>query len=270
MAIERYYNKIVELTARETVTYKPKRGEKTEAFAYTGQTGWRKFAVAIIHKPDRSARLTYQIDRSRPKGSRFVVTNRNTGQRYYHIPAKAFLWFEDYDLPPEFAAYLASLGIDPNDLSEEELYQYVIEFYAEDAEFFLIQAGEAYMWGAGGGREQVAEKIKTIINNYGEALFDASDPNSSYYGNWFKGVTGFTDRFDAFPMINTARAKIRARRERYKIRTPENTTYRTLSDGSIGVFVDNAYTGERFYPRGVEKSGDSNVKKKRKKRKKKV
>jgi len=266
MAVERYFQKIMELTAKETVTYIPKRGEKTEAFAYTGQTGWRKFKYAIIHKPDRNAKLSFSIDKTRPRGSRFVVTNRLTGQRYYHIPSAAFLWFEDMQLPAPLTDWLKAQDIDPTTLNEEEFYQLVIEFYAEDAEFFLIQAGESYMWGAGGGPEQVAKKIATIINNYGEALFDASNPNSSYYGNWFRGVTGFTNRFDAFEGISEAMAKRRAWREKYKVRTPENTTYRTLSDGSIGVFVDGVYTQERFYPQSYKGSGDHG--KKTKKRRK--
>lgn len=227
MALLRYANKINELTASNHVLYKPKRGEKTEAFAFTGQAGWRKFDVAIVHSPNVAAQPTFGVDKSRPKGSRFVVTDKRNGQRYYHIPAKPFLAFDE----------------DQEDLSETDFYKQILEDYASDVEIFLINAGESYMWGAGGGHDQVAKRIATIIQNYGESHFAAADKNSSHYRNWFKGVTGWTNFYDVSPAMGEAMKKKRERAEKYKIDTSHN--YRTLRDGSIGKF-QNGELVEKF------------------------
>lgn len=246
MAILRYAEKIEELISKPFVTYRPKRGEKTEAFSYTGQKGFRYFDKAIIHKPDPEAELEFRIDRTRPRGSRFVPTNRKTGQRFYHIPPEVFL---DIDLlPTEFIEWLIEQGEDLEEIAEEVLFEYLIEWYAQDAEMFLIQAGESYMWGAAGSRDAVAEKIQTIINNYGPSLFNANDRKSSYYGNWFRGVTGFTNRFDAFPMIAEAQRKKRERMEKYKLKGDKK--WRRLKDGSFGLFEGGRLV-ERMYLSGT-------------------
>lgn len=228
MAILRYANRIVELTSQPHVTYRPKRGQKTEAFSYTNQKGWSKFDTAIIHAPDASAKLVFDIDKRRPRGSRFVVTNSNTGQRYYHIPARAFLGFDEED----------------EDLSETEFYEGVLRDYAEDAEFFLIEAGESYMWGAGGGHAAVANKLEKIIQNYGSSNFSANDKNSSHYRNWFRGVTGYTNRFDIVPQIGQALQRQRERGEKYGI--DPTRRFRRLKDGSIGEFRNGNLLG-RFW-----------------------
>lgn len=247
MAVLKYAEKIAELTAKPFVTYRPKRGEKTEAFSYTGQSGFKYFDRAIIHKPDPNAELTFTIDRKRPKGSRFVPVNKKTGQRFYHIPANVFL---DPDfLPSEFLTWLEDQGEDVEEIAEDVLFEYLLEWYSGDAEFYLIQAGESYMWGAGGSKEAVAEKIQTIINNYGPSLFNANDKKSSYYGNWFKGVTAFTNRFDAFPMIAEAQKRKRERAEKYKLKG--DAKWRVLKDGSFGRFEGGKLT-ERLYLVGGE------------------
>lgn len=248
MAVLKYAEKIEELISRPVVEYRPKRGEKTEAFEYTGQKGFRFFDRALVHKPDPDAELEFSIDKSRPKGSRFVPINKKTLQRYYHIPAKVFL---DIDfLPDEFIEWLiVEKGEDLDEIAEEILFEYLIEWYSEDAEFFLIQAGESYMWGAGGSRDAVAEKIQTIVNNYGPSLFNANDKKSSYYGNWFKGVTAFTNRFDAFPMIAEAQRKKRERQEKYRLKG--DSKWRMLKDGSFGRF-EGGRLMERVYLHGRE------------------
>lgn len=219
MAVLRYANKINELTSQNHVLYKPKRGEKTEAFSFTGQSGWRKFNVAIVHAPNVKAKLSFEVDKSRPRGSRFIAIDRRNGQRYYHIPAKVFLDAEEEE-----------------DLSETEAYQQILEDYAADADIFLINAGESYMWGAGGGHEQVAKKIQAIFQNYGDSMFSAANKNSSHYSNWFRGVTGWTDFNDIRPAMADAFRKKRERAEKYHIDTKHK--YRRLRDGSIGQFRD--------------------------------
>lgn len=256
-AIRRYYNKLSEIMARPVTHYFPKtRKEKREAFEFTGQTGFPKFDVALVHKPDENAEWKFELDETRPKGSQFVPYNVATGQRFYHIPSKAFLDIET--LPADFLAWLAEeYGEDPHDLVEEDndtqLFERLIEYYANDADFFLIQAGESYMWGAGGGREKVAEKIRKIIRNYGPNLFNANDTKSSYYGNWFRGVTAFTSRYDILPQLGSARQARKEFAEKYKIKMftdeGDEIRYRVHKDGAIARYVNGNLT-ERRYPNG--------------------
>ena len=218
MAVLKYFRKVKELTATGAVTYTPKRGEKNEAFAYTGQTGWRKFKVAIIRQVSPDSELTAFVDPARPKGSRFVVRDKKTGRSYYNIPAKAFLT----DIDPD------------DDVIDTDHFRQVIEDHAADAEFFLINSGDTYMWGSGGGRDQVAEKLGALFRNYSAQQFDPYDKNSSFYGNWFKGVTGFTSRYDILDQVGE---HIRAKREyRAKWKMHPTRTYRELKNGMLGVF----------------------------------
>lgn len=221
--IEHYYEVLVDLTSRAHVVYTPKKGEKMEAFQFTGQTGMPRFTKAFVHKVDPDAKLSLVMDKARPKGSRFVAFNRRNGQAYYHIPASAFLAHDDEDLEAE--------GYDPG-----EFYADVLREYAEDAEMFMINAGPHYMWGSAGQHDLVGQKVADLFRSYGAGQFDSGDKNSHYYGNWFGGVTAFTRAQDAFPyMRERVRADAKRREERH-ITTPEK--YRILKSGDIGVFLN--------------------------------
>lgn len=197
MTVMRYFNKIEELTARPYMTYKPKRGEKTEVFGYTNQIGWRKFNIAIVPQFNPRAELVPVFDKSRPRGSHFMVVDKRpgSGQRMVIIPAKAFVnWNE---------------GLDPD--TDTSFYEAVIEQYAEDASFFLIQNGSNFMYGSGGQKRDIANKLKSLMNNYSATMFNPNDKNSHFIGNWFKGIYAFTNRYDAQPMM----AKLKAARKQY-------------------------------------------------------
>lgn len=200
--ITKYYNKIMELTSVATQVYRPKPKEKREAFNYTGQTGYNKFAVAIVRKDEPSQNFRFEIDQTKPKGTRFTAIDRQTGRRYYHLPAHLF-------------------NHETLDASE---YAAVIEDYTPDAEFYLIQAGESYMGGAGGDAESIGEKLVELFRNYSSTQFDANDKNSHYFGNWFRGVRPFTSRFDAFPLIN----KYYDSRDKFRKTTGITKRYRRL------------------------------------------
>lgn len=230
MAVLKYFRKIEELTHSPYVEYTPRtRMEKREAFSYTGQTGLPRFTRALVRKVSAKIEETFYIDPSRPKGSRFVVQDKISGQRFYHIPGKVLLDAEEE---------AQENGENPNEYIEA-----VLEQYAEDAKFFLIEAGESYMWGSAGGSEQIAAKIGLILQNYGGSMFDASNKRSSYYGNWFKGVTGFTRRQDAYPMIEKGLLDRNARQQKYNLGPNK---YRRLKDGSIGEFRDG-HLLKRFF-----------------------
>lgn len=219
--IEKYYEVLEDLTSREHVEYKPRKGEKREAFAYSGQSHTPRFDRAFIHKVDPDADLTFVLDKHRPKGSRFISYNKKTGQSYYHIPADAFLGVQDDDL--EEAGEEA-----------EDFYEDVLREYAEDAELFLINAGNNYMWGSSGQHNAVAKKVADLFRNYGAGNFDPTDKNSHFYGNWFNGVTAFTRAADAYPLIRERYTANEKRKEERHILTDDKI--RVLRSGDLGLF----------------------------------
>lgn len=226
----KYFRKIEELTHSPYVEYTPKtKVEKREAFSYTGQTGLPRFKKAIVRKISGKIQEEFILDTTRPKGSQFVVKDKVSGQRFYHIPGKVLLAAEN--------------SAQENGQNPNEYIEAVLEQYAEDAKFFLIEAGESYMWGSAGGRGQIADKISLILTNYSGNMFDANNSKSSYYGNWFKGVTGFTRRQDAYPMIEKGLIGARERREKYGLGPNK---FRRLKDGSVGEFKDG-HLLRRFY-----------------------
>lgn len=227
MAVLKYADKIRELTSQPFDIYSPKRGEKTEAFEYTGQKGYRKFTYALVPKVNAASKQSYAIDRDRPKGSRFTVIDRASGQRYYHIPGRLFVQGIDGILSSnDFIEWLDTMGYgDPSDMDVDELEdlhdEYLIDTYGEDAEFFIIQAGDSYMWSSGGDRRTIKGKIQGIKEKYGDAYFNAANPNSNHYSNWFRGVLAFTDRFDGHKLLSRGFAAKEARMDKYHIKTEQ-------------------------------------------------
>jgi len=219
MAVLKYFNKIQQLTAKPFVEYTPRRGEKTEAFNYTGQKGYRAFTKAIVYHPDPTHKISFEVDKSLPKGSRFTVVDSGpknaprSPSRYFQIPARYFVanW-EDY--ADTF----------------EEYIQLILDEYAPGAELFLIKAGDGYMWGAGKGRSNLAAKLTELMQNYSAAFYDPNNKQSSYFGNWFQGVMAFTSRFDAFPAINRGLTVKREYAKRYRL---PDVKFKTLSDGRM-------------------------------------
>lgn len=176
--INRYYEAILELTSRPHKLYVPKRGEKREAFEYTGQKHLPRFTKAIIGTPDDSARYTFGLDKYRPKGSRFTVTNRRTRERSWHIPAHVFLDENEH-------LYDSDIDIDP------EFFRAIIEEYAVKGQVYMIEAGDFHMWGDSGEPAHVAKKLATLFKQYGAGNFDPFDRNSHFIGNWFRGIQVF-------------------------------------------------------------------------------
>jgi len=182
------------------------------------------------------AKLGFSIDKSRPKGSRFVVRNKTTGERSYRIPRDVFLEYEEEDYMLE--------GIE-----ETDYYKEVLDQYAEDAEIFMVQAGDHYMWGATGNSDDVASKITSLFREYGSRNFNADDKGSHHYANWFNGVVAYSNRYDAIPYIADRVAHERQRRVDRHIYT--NLKYRKLRNGKIGVF-DGQRMVDSFWPGEIE------------------
>lgn len=247
MAVLKYFNKVVELTKYATTTYKPKRGEKAEVFRTTGQTGYNKFNTGIVKSINPAAKLKISIDRSRPVGSRLVMedTRRDHRQRYMTIgPGPILDAIEQAEEDDELAS---------------DYIQDVLEELAPGAEFYLIKSGDYYMWGSargtGGHLDKVAARIFQLMNDYGSDKFDASDKNSSYFGNWFNGVTAFTATEDAYPLI-AERSQARDKylessfRKIKKGSKEDRTKMRQFKDGSWHEYIDGRYN-KRVYREGI-------------------
>jgi hypothetical protein len=219
--IDRYFEMIQELTARPHKVVTPPKGGKREAFEYTGQIHHPRFTKAIVHTPDPAAKYVFELDKSRPKGSRFIVTNRRTREKSWHIPAAVFLdenaalFDEDEDTPPEFFAD-------------------VLEEYGEAGEVYLIEAGDYHMWGAAGSVQRVSEKLSDLFKQYGAGNFDAMDKSSHFIGNWFRGVQVYSDARDFRPYLED---RVRAEGARLRERGLEPfTKHRVMKSGAIGTF----------------------------------
>ena len=221
--IDKYHGLISDMLARPHVVMTPKKGTKKEVFEYTGQAGYSYFQKAIIHTPDPEASVTFGIDKSRPKGSRFIVTNKRSGERSWHVPAKPF-----WDVNDEQDA--------ENEDLDPFFFEDILQQYAEDAETFLIQAGDHYMWGSAGGHAHVAGKLADLFKQYGSQNFDPWDRQSHHIGNWFRGVTAYASLNDVFPFIR------QKANDRYKARQDAgldpntNVKVRVMRDGSLGRF----------------------------------
>lgn len=253
MALLKYANKIDDLTAKPFIEYTPKKGEKNEAFKYTGQKGFRAFTKALIYHPAPNHNLKFEIDKTLPTGSRFTVLDygpkdkpRTMPTRYYNIPGHYFIdAFDDYSDPYEFEGMVGD----------------ILEEHAPGAELFLIQAGDSYMFGAGQGRHNLASKLLELMTNYSSSVFDPTNKNSSYYGNWLKGVMAFTSRHDALDAMRDG-IKKRDARLRTFIRPDQEARmrqeglwgikYRTLKDGRIVGMREGAIVVPPFYPQAVE------------------
>lgn len=207
MAVLKYVRKINELTSYEYTEYIPKRGEKTEVMTTTGQIGYKGFKKAIFPKLNYRAKIKVSFDKSRPKGSRVVLTDTRPQRkdRQYFIDALPFISAimdadEDEDLAIEYV-------ID------------VLERYASDATFFLIRTGVFFFKGSGNGyqgdKRAVAKKIVDMMNQYSVEIFGKE--SSSYFGNWFAGVTGFTNSLEANGYLYEAEKNRRAYMEAHNI-----------------------------------------------------
>lgn len=232
--IEKYYDALIELTRVPHKEYVPRKGEKSEAFSYTGQTSYPRFDRAFIPILDPEIKTAYVLDKNRPKGSRFVVVNKSNGQTFYHIPAETFLAVQDEDLEAE--------GLEPEDYFED-----VLREYADDAQLFLINANSAYMWGSSGQHSSIASKIAELFRNYGSDNFNRNDPNSSHFSNWFNGVTAFTRAADAYPLIRERYLHNEKRKEERHIQTDANI--RVLKSGDIGWFEKGRLIRTLPYPK---------------------
>lgn len=222
--IEKYANLITELTDRPHRIYRPKRGEKREAFIFTGQQHHPRFTVAIVNVPQADSSYRFYRDRTRPSGSQFTMENRRTREKSWHIPAQVFLdenealFDEDEDIAPEF-------------------FEYVLEQYAEQGPryTYVIEAGEYHMWGASGNIPKVSEKLADLFKQYGSQNFDAYDKNSHFIGNWFRGVQVYSSS-EEFATYALERAKRKADYLRERPGLDPFTKFRTLKSGDIGVF----------------------------------
>lgn len=234
MAVLKYDRKIDIVTKYDYVIYKPKRGEKTEVLNATSHKGYKFFNVAIIQKINRKSKPRIVVDKTRPKGSQVVLidTRKDSKQRQYYMDASLFLEAimhadEDEDLAIEYI-------ID------------VLEEYSSDAQFYLIKAGDFYQWGSEtglrGDKKDIAKKIISLLNNYNVDKFD--ETSSSYFGNWFAGVTGFTSRYDAMDYITAAYRNRRDYMDENKIDLSlMYTKIRMLKDGTFARYESGIFRG---------------------------
>lgn len=223
--VEKYYEMLVELTSRPHQVITPPKGAKRETFEFTGQRRHPRFTKAIVHVPDPNASYTFEIDRSRPRGSRFVLVNEQTHERMWHIPAEIFV-----DTAAEYEADIYAEGEEP----DGSFFAEVIREYGA-GEVYVIQAGNYHMWGAAGSPDTVGDKLARLFKDYGAGNFNASDRSSHWIGNWFRGVEVFGDAYDFEPYF-AERVEAKARRDAERHTSHPFQKIRRLKSGDLGVF----------------------------------
>lgn len=223
--VEKYYEMLVELTSRPHQVVKPPKGAKREAFSFTGQSRHPRFEKAIIHTPDPGASYSFEIDRSRPRGSRFVLVNDQTQERLWHIPASVF-----EDVAAEYEADIFAEGEEP----DGSFFADVIREYGA-GEVYVIQAGNYHMWGAAGTPDTVGDKLAELFRDYGAGNFDPNDRSSHFVGNWFRGVEVYQDARDFEPYFS-ARVEAKVRRDQERRTSHPFQKIRRLKSGDLGVF----------------------------------
>lgn len=223
--VARYAHVTEELLSRDHVVYVPPKPAKREAFIYTGQEDFRQFTKAIVFRPSKAAKLKFEIDQDRPEGSRFVVTNRKTGETSWHIPDTPF-----WDILPEYDEELEDFN--------PEHFERVLRDHAEDGDTFMIQAGDHHMWGSAGNLEKVGEKLADLFKQYGDSYHDAANSNSHNIRNWFRGITVYSRDEELRPYLHE-RGEERVRALRAAELPVHNYTIRLrlLKNGDIGLYI---------------------------------
>lgn len=234
MAVLKYSRLVDKLTTYDTVTYKPKRGEKTEVFKTTQQTGYRYFDTAIIQKINPKAKLKVTVDKSRPRGSRLVTfdTRKKIKQRQYFIDALPFL-----------------SAIQEADNNEDLAIEYIVDVldrYAEDANFFMIKSGGAYIWGSQSGinlsKRPVAQKILALMNHYNDERMGVGNPSA--FSTFFQGVTGWTDIQAPDAHIEIASKRKKEHDEQWHVKSQDRWSHtRVTNDGKLAQFVNSKFVG---------------------------
>ena len=235
--IEKYFSMVEELTSRPHRVITPRKGEKKETFAFTGQDSHPRFTKAIVVIPDATQSYRFEIDKSRPKGSQFTIINKRTKERMFHIPAELFV--------EEF--YEQSDGDDLWDHEEIDpaFFEDVLDEYAERGGVMMIEAGEYHMWGSAGHPRRIAEKLSSLFKQYGASNFDQFNKNSHWIGNWFRGVQVFGDAQAGVYATERFYHELKRLEDRYGDRANQfmGRKIRPMSNGRIGEFYQGELQG---------------------------
>lgn len=234
--INKYFTMIEELTSRPHKIIVPPKGTRKEIFEFTGQKSHPRFSRAIVTIPDPNVSYTWEIDKSQPKGSQFVLINKATKERLWHIPAEMF-----------DAKYEENFG--ENIWDEEELspqfFADVLEEYAAQDQVYMIEAGEFHMWGTAGHIGRVSEKMAELFKQYSHDRFDRYDSNSNWIGNWFRGVQVYGMASAGSYIDDRLNHEVKRLQERYGDRASDMMFRKTrvLKDGSVAEFYQGKVVG---------------------------
>lgn len=234
--IHKYFTMIEELTSRPHKIITPPKGTRKEIFEFTGQKTHPRFQKAIVVLPDPNEIYRWEIDKRQPKGSRFVLVNKRTKERLWHIPAEMF--DRQYS-----AAYGESMW-DEEQLSAE-FFEDVLTEYAQEDAIYMIEAGDYHMWGSAGEIPHVAKKIAQLFEQYSHDRFDRYDRQSSWVGNWFRGVQVYGTGDALAYMGERANADIKRLYDRYGNSAPlmQFNHFRVLKSGDLAQFKHGELVG---------------------------
>ncbi|MES2367637.1 MAG: hypothetical protein V4563_17305 [Pseudomonadota bacterium] len=205
----RYLDKIREMTLGNYALVKPERGQKRELFAYTGQTGYGKFKVAIIKTPKKTTtKVIY--DKTKQKGDRISIDYPKLKQREVKITKEHILYFLSIDDKEQFIEF--------------------IEQQAPAANLFLINTEGGSMWArTAGNAETVADIVFELAEKYGTQFFTRNA--YSHFDNWIESISCYTNDQEMFSYIAERHAHRQTVKEHFtRLGMPFNLRYSDVTD----------------------------------------
>lgn len=182
-SVTRYFKLVKSLSAKSTYIFRPrKKSNLIAARKATGVNDYKKLKVAIFQIPSAKSKVK--------------ITVKKSGQVSINVKKihRDILLFEDYGIP------INNIIIDPLDATD-----IILNETAGQYNYYTIIAGEFEVgfWESKSKGipkflfpDKIRKEIIKLVNAYNSDKFNPDDKNSSYYGNWLRGLTGyrFSDR----------------------------------------------------------------------------
>lgn len=177
--ITRYYSAITAKLSRSHYLYHPRtKSHLTAGLRYVGMASYRKLRVVIISVP-----MTMTVEGIyQPVKPRIFFTSK--GEMVVNIRGieRRALLFEElgYDLK--------QVVNEPERVIDEMIANFPAQRYAVIAQDFEVGRGIPQLYTAA----KLPSVITALMNEYNADDYDASDSNSSYWGNWLHGVMAYS------------------------------------------------------------------------------
>lgn len=176
--ITRYFELITDMKARATHVYRPRKKKNLANYKRAvGIQSYRKLKVGFIQAPTE---LTMEGTRV-PVKTRVKFKKDGTMKVSYNNISRETLNFEDFGISQE------QLALAPVESVKVILGDTAYDYYSITAGLFEVGRGVTNFYKG----KELPGIVAALIERYSHFNYDADDKNSSYFGNWLHGVTGY-------------------------------------------------------------------------------